>query len=279
MKPEDFEAKMRKGEWFHSLRVPEGMWTVVRLDGRGFTKMTKELGFEKPFDQVFHRIMVSTTADCMTEFQGVFATTHSDEISILFPPYTDVFDREVEKIVSTTASSVSVAFSSYLGDRKTFDSRIWIGATIHDVIDYFVWRMEDALRGSINSWSYWTLRQQGNLSKAQATRRLEGKGFSYKNEMLFSEFGINFNDIPSWQKRGTGLYFSLIEKVGHNPLTNEDVTTLRRVLHHEDNLPIKADFRDFLHMNLTKVISNPSEMRGTFIFPAAQWNTEVCENP
>lgn len=275
MKPEAFEAKMRRGEFFHTLRVPEGMWTVVRLDGRGFTKLTKELGFLKPFDEGFHTCMLDAAVSCMLEFQSIFSTTHSDEISLLFPPSFDMFDREVEKIVSTTSAEASVAFSESIGFRGTFDSRIWIGTGLKDVEDYFCWRMEDAVRGAINSYAYWLLRQQKDYTQRQATRELLNKNFAWKNEFLFKEFGINFNEIPAWQRRGTGVYWKLIEKTGHNPLTNEDVTTLRRVLHHEENLPMKEDFRDFLHANLAKIDQYPSETRGAFLQSVELWRDDT----
>ena len=263
MKPDDFEAHMRKGEWFHSLRVPEGVWFVIRLDGRGFTKLTQDMGFKKPFDTALHDYMARTVEKCMEDFQGVFATTHSDEISILFRPDADFFDREVEKIVSTTAAVASARFTQVLGDPGTFDSRIWLGASIGDVCDYFSWRMEDSVRGCINSYAYWMLRQQKGATQGQATRELIRKNFAWKNEFLFKEFGLNFNDIPVWQRRGTGFHFSLVEKMGYNPIKNEEVRTTRRVLRHEFEMPMKERFRTWLSTNLRLILDYP-ELRGTF---------------
>ena len=268
MKPDDFEAHMRKGEWFHSLRIPEGMWFVVRLDGRGFTKMTKEMGFPKPFADEFHGYMVRTVQKCMEDFQGVFATTHSDEISILFRPEADFFDREVEKIVSTTAAVASTVFSVELGDIGTFDSRIWIGASISDVVDYFSWRCEDATRGAINSYAYWLLRQQKGATQGQATRELMRKNFAWKNEFLFKEFGLNFNDTPAWHRRGSGFHFTIVDKIGYNPIRNEEVKTVRRALRHELNLPMKDRFRTWLSTNLRFILDYP-ELRGSFHISAA----------
>ena len=33
MDPNEFEARMRSLEYFHSLRVLDGAWTVIRVDG------------------------------------------------------------------------------------------------------------------------------------------------------------------------------------------------------------------------------------------------------
>jgi hypothetical protein len=42
--------------------------------------------------------------------------------------------------------------------------------------------------------------------------------------------GINFNDLPLWQRRGAGLYWQRYQKTGTNPLTQEVVSTTRRQL-------------------------------------------------
>ena len=57
MKMESLEARMRALEWFHSLRALPGAWLILRVDGRGFSRLTKE-GFEKPFDDRFHTLML-----------------------------------------------------------------------------------------------------------------------------------------------------------------------------------------------------------------------------
>ena len=66
-------------------------------------------------------------------------------------------------------------------------------------------------------------------STGKATSELKGKGISFKNELLFQR-GINFNNLPDWQKRGVGIYREKIEKEGYNPITNEKVMTTRKQL-------------------------------------------------
>ena len=55
--------------------------------------------------------------------------------------------------------------------------------------------------------------------------------------MLF-QHGINFNDLPSWQKRGMGVYWEEYDKPGENPLTGEKVTARRRRLRRDLELPM-----------------------------------------
>ena len=62
MKFDDLDKKMRVYETAHDLCVLPHIYLVVRLDGRGFTRLTKEVyQFEAPFDEKFRDIMVATT--------------------------------------------------------------------------------------------------------------------------------------------------------------------------------------------------------------------------
>ncbi len=243
MKKSAFEQKMRRGEYFHQLRIPDNVWTVLRLDGRGFSKFT-ESHFEKPFDTKFHDLMTQTSVALMEELQALYSYTESDEISVLLPYSWRLFDREVEKIVSLSASIASAKFSLSFGGLAHFDSRIWFASQKQDVIDYFRWRQSDAARCSLNGWAYWTLRKSGQ-TKQQATRILNKATRSEKNELLF-ERGINFNDLPVWQRRGTGVRWEQYEKSGRNPVTGETVLTTRRRLTVDEDLPMKDDYDRYL---------------------------------
>ena len=53
MKFNDFDKEMRKFEQSIDQFVDSDKFVVVRLDGKGFTKLTKECNFEKPFDELY----------------------------------------------------------------------------------------------------------------------------------------------------------------------------------------------------------------------------------
>jgi tRNA(His) guanylyltransferase len=244
MSPDEFESRLRSLEVFHSLRLPSGSWLIPRLDGRGFSRFT-ETRFEKPFDTRFHDGMVETARVVLEEFQGIYAYTESDEISVLFPRAWDLFDRELEKAVSLSAGMASAALSLALGARVHFDSRVVLAAEDEQVVDYFRWRQADATRCCLNGWTYWTLRKAGQ-SVAEATAALEGKSVADKNELLF-QAGVNFNDLPLWQRRGTGVYWESYTRDGYNPKLDQKVIATRRRIKVDRELPYGDDYSTFIH--------------------------------
>lgn len=189
-----FETSQRAREYFHTLAVLPGAWTVLRLDGRCFSRFT-ERRFDRPFDSRFSDLMVATTRILLTELGARYAYTESDEISLLMAPGFDLFGRGVEKLVSISAGLASAAFTQAVGEPAHFDSRLWLDTSVADVVDYFSWRQADAARCALNGWCYWTLRDTGQ-SRRQATHALEGVSTTDKNELLFRH-GINFNDLPT----------------------------------------------------------------------------------
>jgi len=252
MKFDDLDKKMRVFETAADVCVLPNMFMVARLDGRSFTRLTKEVGqFKVPFDERFRDLMVATTESLMTcGFQVLYGYTESDEISLLFASEEQLFGRKIRKYNSTLAGEASAQFSVRLGQAASFDCRISQLPTPELVIDYFRWRNEDAARNALNSWCYWTLRKDG-MNEQQATKRLLGQSVSQKNELLF-QYSINFNDIPSWQKRGVGLYWEQYDKPAVNPITNEDVVARRRRIQTEYNLPMKNEYGEFVRSLLSK---------------------------
>lgn len=245
MKFSDLDERMRRGEYFHNLRVPEGVWTVIRVDGRSFSRLTSERGFEKPFDQRFHEIMLRTTMVLVTELGGIYGYTESDEISVLLPMGWDLFNRSVEKVVSTSAAVASAVFTLNLGDRfVTFDARIWFDPRPEAVVDYFLWRQADSARCALNGAAYWAQRKVG-MSARGATATLDKATVEQKHEILFGR-GINFNDMPTWQRRGSGVFWETYEKDGFNPKTGQAVRATRRRLVEDLELPMKDAYADYV---------------------------------
>lgn len=154
----------------------------------------------------------------------------------------------MRKYLSILAGEASAKFSLLVGGIGCFDSRIAEFPTADLVVDYFRWRSEDAFRNALTAHCYWTLRGDGE-SLRRAASRLRGMPFAEKHELL-SQHGINFNDLPAWQKRGSGVYWEIYEKGAENPHTGETVTVQRRRLTRNLALPFgeaySAMVRDLL---------------------------------
>ena len=243
---EELDKQMRVYEQSIDQHVLPEMYMVARLDGRNFSRLTKEIcDFEAPFDVQFRDMMVQTVKSLMTcGFRVVYGFTESDEISLLFHPEETTFGRKVRKYNSILAGQASAAFSMQLGQVAVMDCRIVPLPNMERVQYYFLWRQEDAHRNALNAHCYWLLRKEG-MNATAATRQLDGKSIAYKNELLFSR-GINFDKLPAWQKRGIGICWGDVEKEGLNPVTGEKTITTRRDLSVNYDLPLGRQYGNWV---------------------------------
>jgi len=250
MKFDDLDKKMRVFETASDQCVIPGMYMVARIDGRSFTKLTKEThNFERPFSTVFRDLMVETTRHLLnSDFNLIYGYTQSDEISLLFSINENLFGRKLRKLNSILAGEASSKFSLLLNDIGVFDCRISQLPSIDLVVDYFRWRHEDAFKNALGAHCYWKLRDNGS-NVEEATALLHGKTVAEKNELLFQN-GINFNTLPNWQKRGIGLYWETYMKSGINPINNQFVNSRKRRLKVDYDLPIRDAYNQFVEVIL-----------------------------
>ncbi|MCQ4163420.1 tRNA(His) guanylyltransferase Thg1 family protein [Tahibacter harae] len=250
MKFDNLDARMRIYESTNDLAVLPGLYMIARVDGRAFTRLVRELhDFEAPFDSRFRDHMIATAAHLMDcGFDALFGYTQSDEISILLDASSQTFRRKLRKIHSVLAGEASALFSSRLGAPAAFDCRVSQLPSRDLVIDYFLWRQADAARNALNAHCYWLLRKNG-LDAHSAARQLSGLASAAKNELLFRH-GINFNDVPGWQKRGVGLYAETWFKPGSDPRTGAITEARRSRIKVDADLPMREAFAVFLRERL-----------------------------
>lgn len=203
---------------------------AIRIDGKAFHTFTK--GFQKPFDEILIKSMQETMKYLCENIQGcVLGYTQSDEITLILVDYKNVrsdawFDYEVQKMCSIAASMATVAFNKFfyevLNDYRNnmsyddegylkneeyclyttylkahakgamFDARVF-NIPKEEVTNLIYWRQLDATRNSIQMVG------QANFSHKQ----LQGKSCAMIQDMLMTEMGINWNDFPTHQKRGS----------------------------------------------------------------------------
>lgn len=194
-------------------------YIVVRIDGRGFHKFTKNYEFEKPNDCRALLLMNKAAHSVMEQIpDAVLAYGDSDEYSFLLRQATELFERREAKIVSTFVSTFtsfytfhwSEFFSTVPLDLKkglpTFDGRAVVYPNEKRVRQYFSWRQVDCHINNLYNTVFWTLVLKGGISPQEAENRLIGSLAKDKNEILFSEFGINYNNENAMFRKGSVIF-------------------------------------------------------------------------
>lgn len=243
---DQLDRRMRVYETAHDHCVLPGVHIVARIDGRSFSHFTRvSQRFDAPYDSRFRDCMVTAMKHLFScGFSVLYGYTQSDEISLLFRRDEAAFGRKLRKFVSVLAGECSAAFSLSVGAHAAFDARVCQLPRDEDVVDYFRWRQEDAHRNALNGHCYWLFRAQGDDDRG-ATRRLEGVSVAARNELLF-QHGINFNDLPAWQKRGIGAYWREHCVDGIDPRTNAVTKSQRRSLTVDAELPFRDAYENFV---------------------------------
>ena len=246
MRFEKLNEYLRTFETTNDRIIPAETWIVARIDGRSFTRLTKEtMAYDAPYDVRFRDAMMKTMEHLMScGFSVRYGYAQSDEISLLFDLRSDAFERKTRKWLSILAGEASSAFTLQIGKVGVFDCRLSEFPNTRLVVDYFRWRAEDASRNCLNSHCYWMLRKLGE-SPNDATAKLSGLSKKAKHDLLF-ENSVNFNDLPEWQKRGFGICWEDFEKEGWNPILNEKVVANRRRLTHCLDLPVGKKYSEFI---------------------------------
>ncbi|MDD1684953.1 MAG: tRNA 5'-guanylyltransferase [Methanoregula sp.] len=209
----------------------------VRLDGRTFHRLADCLGLEKPFDEFFHKAMVTTCTSLVADsgLNPDLAYTFSDEISLYFTKLP--FSGRVEKVDSVAASYAASSFTLALGGTTliAFDARV-IPATPAFAEDYLAGRQAEAWRNHINAYCQQALIEEGMDAK-KAAEQLKGLQSKELHEMMHVR-GFNLATTPAWQRRGTLVYKKITEKEGFNPITKETVIAERSAVVAESELPL-----------------------------------------
>ena len=110
MKFDELDKTMRVYEQSLDQCIVPDMYMVARLDGRNFTRLTRETcRFEAPFDERFRDLMLRTARHLMQcGFNIVYGYTQSDEISL--PPEFGI--KEVADLVGTTQTRIADLYKS-----------------------------------------------------------------------------------------------------------------------------------------------------------------------
>lgn len=253
---------------------------AIRIDGRAFHTFTR--GFRKPFDEVLIKSMQETMKYLCENIQGcVLGYTQSDEITLILVDYQRLgtsawFDYEVQKICSIAASMATMAFNKFFykniddysntesvlaslyGDDEANKEEIRVYLSVlhralkkgamfdarcfnipkEEVTNLIYWRQLDAARNSVQMVG------QANFSH----RELQGKNCSQIQDMLMLQKGINWNNFPVYQKRGSCCVKECYTINSPNN-SNEPVVRSRWAI--DDDIPIfKGNNREYIEQRI-----------------------------
>jgi len=219
-------------------------WLVVRIDGKCFHRFVDDHNFVKPNDVRGLSLMNRAASEVFKTFDCLIAYGESDEYSFVLPRDCRLYTRRTSKIVSSFASAFSSNYvfywNEYFPDVKlqyppTFDARVVCYPTTKNLLDYLAWRQVDCHINNLYNTSFWTLVKSGKTPK-EAEDQLKGTLSDYKNELLFSQFGINYNNEPPMFKKGSIICKQPQEETFLDSRTNEQKkrTKERVVVLHED---------------------------------------------
>lgn len=190
-----------KEQYEHRTRyfLPRRTYTVIRVDGKAFHTLTKDC--KKPFDKDLMRAMDETAKYMCSQIQGArLAYVQSDEISIILTDFENLhtdawFDGNIQKIASVSASLATAYFNTQEFYKPKglacFDARVYTIPDYEEVLNYLVWRQQDATRNSL----------QMAARAVYSHKQCDNKNTSEMQEMLF-QGGVNWNDYTSGEKRG-----------------------------------------------------------------------------
>eukprot|EP00494_Astrolonche_serrata_P032677 UN32946 len=222
------------------------------------------------------QLMNKAAVEVMKEYSDcILAYGESDEYSFVFKRDTSIFGRRRFKIETGVVSTFTSAFVYYWDEffnnpydknpkkqkllyPPSFDGRIVLYPTDKNLKDYLRWRQADCHINNLYNTCFWNLVLKKGKTEKQATAMLQGTDSGYKNELLFSQFDINYKKINPMFRKGTTITYI------HEELENEG----KFLIFTKDGLQkngIKKHTEDYLlsGTKLSKVTSDPAENQET----------------
>jgi tRNA(His) guanylyltransferase len=186
-----------------SRKAFKGQPLIARLDGKAFHTFCK--GLQRPFDARLSGLMRDTMLELVDRFQARVGYTQSDEITLVwhYPPDATAefpFVGRFQKIESLVAAHCTAYFNSRLagsipekaGKLPTFDCRAFVVPTLMEAYHAILWRQQDCTKNAIS------MAAQSMFSH----KSLQGLHGPEMQEKMWAEKGVNFNDYPTFFKRG-----------------------------------------------------------------------------
>lgn len=201
---DDFGDRMKMYERFETdRRMMPQLPILIRLDGKGFSRWTK--GLQRPFDSRMSETMIEVTKKLVQELNARIGYTQSDEISLVFLSETEkgetFCDGKIQKLTSIISSMATAWFNRIaavnIPEKKDqiafFDCRVWNVPTKTEASNAILWRERDASKNSVSM----------SAREFFSFKELQNKSCNEMQNMMLLLRNVNWNDYPSFFKRGT----------------------------------------------------------------------------
>ncbi|SAL98334.1 hypothetical protein [Absidia glauca] len=233
-------------------------YIVIRIDGRGFHRFSQTHNFAKPNDRRAIDLMNHCAIQVMKDLHDIIlAYGQSDEYSFVLPKKSNLYSRRASKLSSTVvslfASNYVMAWPTFFGSQAIeyppcFDSRTVCYPSDQNLKDYLNWRQADCHINNLYNTTFWALVHDG-LTETEAEDKLKGTFSKDKNELLFSKYNVNYNNIEPIYRKGSTIIRLRQEVTSISPRNGEPVTRTKLVPAAVHDDIIGQDFWD-KHQNL-----------------------------
>lgn len=241
--------RMKAYEVATNITLIKGTPKIIRLDGKAFHTWVKKAKCQQPFDDNLMYCMIAGATAVMQEIGGIarFAYLQSDECSIVLNDMLDIytepwFGNKVQKMVSVAAAIMSVNFTLNWGADDAFfmppayfDSRVFQMPSLGEMHNAILWRQFDASKNSISQYAR-------NMFSHKELYRKNGKEMQ---EMMFQKNGFNWNNAPTWTKRG--VIIRKIKKPIQTVVDGKEVIVDRSFLEPDWEIPKFNENPDYLY--------------------------------
>lgn len=243
MAPTELDQEMKAHECATEQRIDGASICLIRLDGVGFSKYTRNKCFTKPFSNTFAQAMIETSRALFQRFNPQCIYTSSDEITLIlrqvfdeesqhYKPY--LYNGRVQKLASISAATATAAFNDAIqrlfasaedgmkpNDVGLFDARVFTVPDQNTAVRNVQWRAShDAAR---NSFAKLARHFLGARRVQQMTRKEMEKELDLR-------YKVSWQDLDTHHRFGTLVHKEATMKDCVDHKTGDTVMLLRRFI-------------------------------------------------
>lgn len=216
--------------------LPPCNWIVVRINACQFDQFSAIHSFDKPNDAAAQRLMNASASLMMEQYPDiVFGYGFGNEYSFVFHEKTKLYQRQESLILSSCSSYFT---SRYMAKWKEFfpqkelmqpprfEAEALCYPKLKILCEYLSWWQAECHTGNQYNTCFWMLVKSGKSEK-EAHETLKGTLSKDKNELLFQQFQMNYNNEPAMFRKGSCVYRKKVEELARVEGSDDGVTIER----------------------------------------------------